>query len=153
MAVQVRSLKGTYLGQRMHRPQSQHHKLLSCCHTQLCHDVVVNTPGNGGTDKPAEPGTTQHTTRMPRTRAEPPADAVHNVATEPSPLALARHTVLWAHIEECAEPRHRPEVGATTPSTTILDVCAPKDVMATTLLAMARKFSPPWWTRLFTRRR
>ena len=59
--------------------------------------------------------------------------------------APAREPVLRVHIEEMREDVSRPELLSSPRGQTVFDATGPREVVATSLRAMANKFDPPWW--------
>ena len=82
------------------------------------------------------PGTpaTYHQRRDARTGEKTPPPARHR-----------RGPILRVHIEEIPDSRARPELLAHAPGRTVFDAVGPREVVASSLRRLARRFDPPWW--------
>lgn len=112
-------------------------------------DATKNIPPTNGKPEPAAPPATwsQRNAQREEHRRDAAAAKTAMMAALPpvAPPPPPREPVLRVHIEEMREDVSRPELLSGPRGQTVFDATGPREVVATSLRAMANKFDPPWW--------
>lgn len=108
-------------------------------------DAAKTTPATATAKPDSAPPATWAQRNAQREHASAIARTAMMATAPPAPAPVVREAALRVHIEEMPTDASRPEMLSRPPGRTIFDATGPREVVATSLRAMANKFDPPWW--------